>query len=316
MRNRFRRKLSRKNFTLMILSLIVVFCSGVVQLLQERGISTWEHLFDACAVADVASNADGYPMSVHVLDVGKADAIFITCEGKNIVIDAGETDIHKGMYEYLCRRNVKELDLLVLTHQHSDHVGCMAHIVRNLKVKKFMMPRLCDNVVQTFKSYERLLGALEQKNIKIITPEPGNTFFVGNLKIEVIAPIKQYRNTNNNSVVLKLTYKNKSFLFTGDASRESERDMIAAEYNLNADVLKVGHHGSKTSSSQAFLDKIRPTYAVISVGTDRNDLPKREVVERIKKSKIKTYRTDLNGTVVFATDGSDLKVFCEKGKYQ
>ncbi len=314
MKNKFRHKLNKRNLVLSIISLLVVFFSGVVQLLQERGIPVWDSLFDVCAVNDFSSQAEDYPMSVHVIDVGKADSIFITCEGKNILIDAGETDIHKGVYEYLRRRNIKELDFLVLTHQHSDHVGCMAHIVRNLRVKKFMMPNLKEDTIPTFKSYERLLLALDRKNMSISKPEPGSTFNIGNLKVDVLAPLKQYDNMNNNSVVLKLTYKEKSFLFTGDASRESERDMIAAGYNLKADVLKVGHHGSKTSSTQAFLNKVQPAYAVISVGEDRSKLPKKEIIDRLKKNNIKTYRTDLDGTVVIASDGYNLKFFCEKEK--
>lgn len=314
MRNKDRRKLEQRNFLLILTSLIVIFCAGIMQFFQENGIPVWDKLFDVCAVNDFSSNAEDYPMSVHVLDVGKADAIFITCEGKNILIDAGETDIHRQAYEYLQRRNVRVLDFLVLTHQHSDHVGCMAHIVDKLDVKTFMMPYLKDDMIPTFKSYERLLLALDRKDMKISKPEPGSSFNVGNLKVDILAPVAQYDDMNSNSVVLKLIYKNKSFLFTGDAGKESERDMIAMGYNLKADVLKVGHHGSKTATSQAFLNRVQPTYAVISVGEDRNKLPKKEIIDRLKKNNIKTYRTDLDGTVVFATDGDSLKFFCEKEK--
>lgn len=314
MRNKFRRKLDRRNFLILLMSLAVIFCAGVMQLLQERGIPAWEKLFDVCAVSDFSSSAEDYPMSVHVLDVGKADAIFVTCEGKNILIDAGETDIHKAAYEYLRRRNVKELDFLVLTHQHSDHVGCMAHIVDRLNVKSVTMPHLKDDMVPTLKSYERLLLALDRKNMKIKKPEPGSSFDIGSLKVDILGPVKQYDDMNSNSIVLKLTYKNRSFLFTGDAGKESERDMIAMGYNLKADVLKVGHHGSKTATSQAFLNRVQPSYAVISVGEDRNKLPKKEIIDRLKKNNIKTYRTDLDGTVVLATDGDNIKIFCEKEK--
>ena len=177
-----------------------------------------------------------------------------------------------------------------------------------------MMPYLKDDMIPTFKSYERLLLALDRKDMKISKPEPGSSFNIGNLKVDILAPVTQYDDMNSNSMVLKLTYKNKSFLFTGDAGKESERDMIAMGYNLKADVLKVGHHGSKTATSQAFLNRVQPTYAVISVGEDRNKLPKKEIIDRLKKNNIKTYRTDLDGTVVFATDGDSLKFFCEKEK--
>lgn len=292
---------------------IILFSTLLMLALQTYGIPVWRNAFKACGVTEFSSNADDYPMSVHVLDVGKADSIFITCEGKNILIDAGETSIYKVVNEYLRKLNVKNLDLLVLSHQHSDHVGSMSKIVDELNINSFMMPKLKDEIVPTFKSYEKLLVSLDKKNVKVDKPIPGTSYNIGEMKVDIFAPLKQYDDMNSNSIVFRITYKNRSFLFTGDAGKESEKDMIAAGFNLKADVLKVGHHGSKTSTSQSFLNSVRPTYAVISVGEDRNKLPKKEIINRLKENNIKIYRTDLDGTVTFATNGDDIKVFCEKG---
>lgn len=312
MQNNFKSVQKKKRLLILAISFMAIFSVAVIAIIEAFGIPVWSEIFKTCSVGEFSGTADDYPMTVHVLDVGKADCIFITCEGKNILIDAGETSIYKVVNEYLRKMKVKTIDQLILSHQHSDHVGGMCYVVDEFDVKAFMMPRLKDEMIPTFKSYERLLKALDKKGIKVERPEPGRVYYIGPMKIEILAPLCQYDNMNNNSVVIKITYKNRSFLFTGDAEKESERDMIAAGYDLKADVLKVGHHGSKTSTSQAFLNKVAPTYAVISVGEYKNKLPKKEILDRLEKNNIKVYRTDWVGTVIFATNGDDLNVFCEK----
>lgn len=314
MKNKFRAVQKRKEFLIILISFIIFLGAATISVIESFGTPVWKNVFNVCAVNEFSSCAEDYPMSVHVLDVGKADCIFITCDGKNILIDAGETSIYKFVNEYLRKMNVKTIDQLILTHQHSDHVGAMSYIVDEFNIKSFMMPKLKDDMVPTFKSYERLLSSLDKKGTKAERPKPGKSYDIGQMKIDILAPLSQYDDMNSNSVVLKITYKNKSFLFTGDAGKVSEKDMISAGFDLKADVLKVGHHGSKTATSQAFLNKVQPVYAAISVGEDRNKLPKKEIIERLKKNNIKIYRTDLDGTVVFATDGDDIKVFCEKEK--
>lgn len=314
MKNKFRAVQKRKEFLIILISFIIFLGAATISVIESFGTPVWKNIFNVCAVNEFSSCAEDYPMSVHVLDVGKADCIFITCDSKNILIDAGETSIYKFVNEYLRKMNVKTIDQLILTHQHSDHVGAMSYIVDEFNIKSFMMPKLKDDMVPTFKSYERLLTSLDKKGTKAERPKPGKSYDIGQMKIDILAPLSQYDDMNSNSVVLKITYKNKSFLFTGDAGKVSEKDMISAGFDLKVDVLKVGHHGSKTATSQAFLNKVQPVYAAISVGEDRNKLPKKEIIERLKKNNIKIYRTDLDGTVVFATDGDDIKVFCEKEK--
>ncbi len=276
------------------------------------GLFSFRDVFNACGLKEFSYNAEDYPMSVHVLDVGKADSIFITCEGKNVLIDAGEHNIYNYVNEYLRKMGVKTIDFLMLSHQHSDHAGGMSAIVEEFNINKFMMPKLRDDMIPTFRSYEKLLMALERKRISVSEPVPGTSFNVGKMSIEIFAPNNQYSDMNDNSIVTKVTYKNKSFLFTGDAGRHSENDMIAKGFNLKSDVLKVGHHGSRTSTTQQFLNSVAPKYAVISVGADRNNLPKKETVDRLKRNNINLYRTDLDGTVIFLTDGDKMEVITEK----
>lgn len=254
-----------------------------------------------------------YPMNVHFMDVGKADSILITCNDKNILIDAADKDISNSVVEYLERESVKKIDLVVVTHPHRDHIGQMAEVVRRFAIVRFIMPHLKDGVMSTTHTYEDLLHALDEKNISPQEPNPGSAFKVGDMNVEIFAPNEQYDNINNYSVVTKITYGNKSFLFTGDAEKESENDMIKAGYNLSADVLKVGHHGSKTSTTQNFLSAVKPQYAVISVGDDKNNLPKKETLNRLQKNNIEVLRTDVNGNVIFSTDGEKIEIFKQKG---
>ncbi len=305
--------LKKKDLIALLFSMGIIIIAAIISVIEAFGVPVWKNIFKVCAVNEYSYCADGYPMSVHILDVGKADSIFITCEGKNILIDAGETNLYNFVNEYLKKLHVKDIDQLILTHPHSDHVGSMSYIVDEFNIKSFIMPYLKEDMVPTFKSYERLLVSLDKKNIKVEKPTPEKSYNIGEMKIDVLGPVYQYDDMNSNSIVIKVTYKNKKFLFTGDAGTESEKDMISLGEDLTADVLKVGHHGSKTATSQAFLNRVQPLYAVISVGEDRNKLPKKEILNRLKKNNIKTYRTDLDGTVILATDGESLKIFCEEG---
>ncbi len=307
-------KMSKKKNKMIVISLV---CSVIVSLAltfgSTLGMPSWDDVFHAAKLTDFSYKSRDYDMSVHVIDVGKADSIYIRCKDKNILIDAGERDIYKTVNEYLRKNNVKELDLLVATHPHSDHIGGLPAIIDEFPIKRVIMPEIKEDMIPTSHSYENLLQALIRKNITAESPIPGTEFKIGDLSLTIIAPNSHYDNLNNYSVVIKAVYKNQSFLFTGDAEEGSERDILKKEFDLESTVLKVGHHGSKTSSSQAFLDKVNAKYAVISVGEDRNKLPKAQTVNRIKSMGTKLYRTDLDGTVIFLTDGEEIEVITEKG---
>lgn len=308
-------KISKKKNKLIAISLI---CSVVISLVltfgNVLGLPSWDNVFNAVGLMDFSYQSRSYDMSVHVIDVGKADSIYIRCKDKNILIDAGERDIYKSVNEYLRKNDVKELDLVVATHPHSDHIGGIPAIIDEFPIKRLIMPEIKEDMIPTSHSYENLLNALIRKNITVESPIPGTEFKLGDLSLTILAPNDYYDNLNNYSVVIKAQYKNQSFLLTGDAEEASERDILKREFDLKSTVLKVGHHGSKTSSSQAFLDKVDAKYAVISVGEDRNKLPKAQTVNRIKSMGTKLYRTDLDGTVIFLTDGDEMKIITEKGE--
>lgn len=251
----------------------------------------------------------GEELKVHFLDVGQGDSIFIELPtNETILIDASIKDASDKIINYLKEEKVSKIDYVFATHPHSDHIGGMSAVIKAFDIGQIYMPK----AVTTTKTYENLLLTIKDKNLKIKTAKAGNTIIdTDDLKLVVLAPNQDsYELLNNYSIVLKLTYKEKSFLFTGDAETLSEKEITG---DVEADVLKVGHHGSRTSTSQAFLNKVNPSYAVISVGLN-NDYkhPHQEVLDRLEKKNIKIYRTDQNGDIIFTTDGYNIDVKVEK----
>lgn len=250
-------------------------------------------------------------MKVHYIDVGKADSIFIELPNdETMLIDAGESYNGPTIEEYIKNLGYSTIDYLIATHPDSDHIGGMPHIINNFEIKSIYMPK----VVHTTKTYENLLNTIKDNELTVKTARTGVEILnEDNLKINMIAPNSEtYKNTNDYSAVIMITYGVKKFLFMGDAQILSEKEILASGVDVKADVLKVGHHGSETSSHQAFLDAVEAEYAVITVGYRKNyNLPSEKIVERLKDSGMTVFRTDLNGTIVITTNGIHLSIETE-----
>lgn len=249
-------------------------------------------------------------LTLHFLNVGQADAIFIqTPAGQNILVDAGNSSDANFIIEYLHKHNVTHIDHLVGTHPHADHIGGMATIINTFTIGKVYLPR----VLHTTKTYENLLLTIASNNLKVTPIAADLPLSIGaELTAVFIAPIRSYKEINDNSAVLRIEYGDTSFLLTGDAQAEAEADLLQAGLE-HADLLKVAHHGSATSTTSAFLKTVRPTYAVISVG--RNNvykLPHPEIVQRLAKSNVIVYRTDLHGTIIAVSDGNSITMYWEE----
>lgn len=253
-------------------------------------------------------------VSVSFIDVGKADAIFITCDDYNILIDAGEDYKADRVSSYLKRYNTEKLDLLVATHPDNDHIGGMSSIINDFEVKKFWQSEIDENVISQTYSYKNMLSSLQNKNITTEYKKSGDTYSLGDLTFTVLSPSKEYEDTNNSSLIIRLDYFGTSFLFTGDAETEAEQDLINNyQDNLQADVLKVSHHGSNNGSSYEFLQLVSPKYAVISVGDNTVNLPSKACIERLESNNIEILRTDLHGTVtISAKNDGEIKAHTEK----
>lgn len=246
---------------------------------------------------------------IHYIDVGQGDSIFIELPNhKSILIDAGEASSSEKIINYIKDLDYTKIDYVVSTHPHADHIGGLAKVIDTFDIGNIYMPK----VVATSKTYENLLTTISNKNLKIKTGKAGVEIIKEDeLEAVIVAPNKEkYPSYNNYSIVVKLIYGNTSYLFTGDAEEISENEI---KNNIDVDVLKVGHHGSNTSSSIEFLKRVTPEYAIISVGeNNKYNHPSESTIENLKKYTNNIYRTDLNGTIILTSDGEKIEIKTEK----
>lgn len=261
----------------------------------------------------VSSEATGETgsISVYYLDVGQGDSELICLPtGENILIDAGLSEGADKLTAYLSQLGVQKIDYLIATHPHADHIGGMAKVISKFEVGKVYVPKVADSQVPTTRVYENMLDAVKKKGLRLTQGKAGMMVLEqDNTRLEFLAPVEEkYDDLNNYSIVAKLTFGQRTFLFTGDAEKESEQQMLKKySDNLRCDVLKVGHHGSSSSTSANFLKAVSPKYAVISCGKD-NDYghPHKEVLSRLSAAKAEVYRTDEQGTILASSNGTDL----------
>jgi len=238
---------------------------------------------------------------VAFLDVGQGDSMLIWSRDNAILIDGGDTNQGNTVLEYLRLGGIGRLDYVIATHPHRDHIGGLVTVLGRVEVGQVIMP----DVVHTTTAFENLIAVIDNNQIPVVIPEAGEEFAAGIINFTVLGPLPGHRNLNDASIVLRLNHGDTAFLFTGDVEAAGERALLASGMCLQADVLKVGHHGSRTSSTAAFLDAVSPGVAVITVGSGNQfGHPHGEVLQRLYERNIAVYRTDEMGTVVMATDGS------------
>lgn len=255
----------------------------------------------------------GNNIVVHFLDVGQGDSEFIELpNGECMLIDSGTAEYSQTVIESIEEYGYTSVDYVVATHPHADHIGGMSEIIESFDIGEVYMPKASAST----KTFENLLTAVSDKGLTVNTAKAGVEIYSDStLKMEFLAPVNSdYEDLNNYSAVLKITYGGNSFLFTGDAEDVSEAEMLDDNYNLlNSDVLKVGHHGSSSSSTAEFLSAVNPEYAVISCGADNSyGHPHNEAVERLTDIGAEVYRTDKQGTITVTCDGNDgFNISCE-----
>lgn len=244
-------------------------------------------------------------LQVHFIDVGQGDSILIQVNNKNLLIDSGPNKSEDKLKKYLKKLNISKFDYIIATHPHEDHIGNMSYIINNFDVLNFYAPK----VENSTKAFETMVESLIRKDLKIKVLKANiKSIDLGkNIVVDVFSPLSNsYEDLNNYSPIVKISYGNTSFLFTGDAEELSENEVLNAGFDLKCDVLKIGHHGSSSSTSENFLKASNPSIAVISVGEDNTyGHPTDTVLSRLKETKI--YRTDINGNIVITSDGLSLK---------
>lgn len=253
--------------------------------------------------------ADG--MKVHFIDVGQADSILVQSDEATMLIDGGNNADAEAVVDYIKSQNIERLDYVIGTHPHEDHIGGLDAVIESFDIGAVYMPK----AMSTTKTFEDVLKAISKKGLKINTPIPGTNIDLGRAVFTILAPNgESYESTNNYSIVIKLTNGKNSFLFTGDAESISEKEVMGKGFDLSAEVLKVGHHGSTTSTTKEFLDMVNPRYAIISAGKDNQyGHPHKEILDRLKKKNIIVYRTDESGTIIASSDGESI-TFSENAK--
>jgi competence protein ComEC len=240
-------------------------------------------------------------LMVFFLDVGQADSILIRSQNEYMLIDAGNNEDGDKLVSYFNTLGIKDFKYVVGTHAHEDHIGGMDNIIKSFKIENFYMP----DAITSTATFMDVLDALEKKKVSFVTPKEGTVLKLGDSSIEVLYVGSSKEDLNDTSIVLKLTYQDTSFLFMGDATSNVEKEIL--NKNLSSTVLKVGHHGSKYSSSAAFLAKVRPKYSVISVAKANEYYhPHGVVIDKLRKLNSEILRTDELGTIVALSDGKNV----------
>ncbi|MGL4772336.1 MAG: ComEC/Rec2 family competence protein [Clostridium sp.] len=245
--------------------------------------------------------------TVHYINVGQGDCILIEVNNKTLLIDAGPKEERNNVISYLNKESIKKLDYIIATHPHEDHIGNMSEVIKNYDVGDFYAPK----ITNTTKSFERMVDALKDKNKKInVIKEGTDSIDLGkNTKVKVFSPsIDKYDNLNNYSPIIKIEYGDTSFLFTGDAEKEVEDYVLKFKDELNCDVIKLGHHGSSSSSSPNFIKQVSPSTAIISCGKDNKyGHPHKETLSTLQKYDINYFITVEEGSIIVKSDGKKIK---------
>lgn len=250
---------------------------------------------------------DGY-LTVHFLDVGQADCALLESDGEFMLIDGGNRDDGQFVVSYLEQQGVEELNTVVCTHAHEDHVGGLPSVLAVYPTERLYSP----TKTYASKVYDDFMYYADQQRLDVMIPAPGETFTVGGAQVLVLGPVMSYAETNDTSIILRVDYGESSFLFTGDMETAAENDMLDHWGEENAhifqvDVLKVGHHGSNTSTGYRFLHEVDPTYGVISVGEGNSyGHPHEEPMSRLNQAGVSLFRTDELGTVIATTNGDEI----------
>lgn len=293
-----------KSAIIICLVFILAFVSFSITYSSSFGLPSWNEIFAFLGVSESLDSA----ISFSFINVGSADACYIKCGDKNILIDGGTSLSSDRLCAYLRRNGCTHLDAIIVSHPDSDHIGGIPSVIDEFGTNVVYESNLNEKLIPETTEYSNYQNSIIENNISVIKPKIPSSETIGDIKLNFISPSTEYSSTNDNSLVLRLEYKEISALFTGDISEKVEEDLINSDIELKSDILKVPHHGSKTSSTEEFLQSVSPQISVVSVGLSDNTLPDGITMARINKFSGALYRTDRDNTVVINSDGRTLSV--------
>lgn len=290
---------------LLLLLLLLTGCTTAAPAVTEPSIAPTETIAVTLPPETEPTEPEVEGLYVHFIDVGQADCMLLECNGNFAIVDGGNAADGQKVVDYLAEQGVESLDLLVATHPHEDHIGGLPYVLENYPVENFWSSEIPYSNGNT----TSLLNAAAGQHLTFHVPEIGEVFELGDATITMIGPVHmKYEDVNNISLVLMVQYGDIRFLLTGDMEREAEADLLASGADVKADVLKVGHHGSYTSTSYHFLREVAPTYGVICVGSN-NDYghPHNDPMSRLRDAEVIVLRTDRMYDIVAYTDGQHIE---------
>lgn len=304
-------QLTKKQKKLLAYAVVITIIGVIVYILDFTGVSSISEIKNVFGAIDGVKPV-GSDFAVYYLDVGQSDCTIVICDDKVLMIDCGTYNQLNTIRQSIHSLEIDEIDYMLITHQHDDHMGSAVDLISNLTVKNFIMPRLAESNNVTSKTYNVLINTLNSKNINKIPAQDCKSFMLGDALVEILSPVTQSNNLNNMSVVLKITYGNTEFLFQGDAESKIENDLLRSDFDIDVDVLKVGHHGSKTSSTDKYLDATSPQIAIFSSGYGNNyGHPNGTILERFEQKGITAFSTFLNGDITVSSDGKIITVYTQ-----
>lgn len=295
---------------LVTIVLIVIFCISINIILGFNLVSL-NDLYCKLGVIDGIEKQDS-DFTVYYLDVGQSDCSIVICDNKVMMIDSGSKSSYIKIRGALLALGIDKIDYLVVTHPHDDHMGNAADIIKKYNVENIIMPKIAsENQVDTL-TYSDLISSIANHDVNPMTVNVGDKISFGRANIDFFAPFEQNDNLNNMSIVLKVNFGETSFLFQGDAENSIEKQLLSSDMDVSADVIKVGHHGSNTSSSEKYLDVVNPSIAVVSCGADNSfKHPNKQTIDLLEKQDVNTYVTAYNGNITITSDGKSVDVICE-----
>lgn len=264
------------------------------------------------------SNVEGI-LYVHMIDCGQGDSFLFEQNGKYGLIDCGTRSTGKDVVYYLQKQGVSKLQFIVGTHQHDDHIGGMYDVLNSFKCEKVYLPD--ENGLATSQWYMKLLNKIKEDNIKLVNPKVNTKFKLGDAVFRVVGQLSSEAagsNLNEYSTVIKVSFGKMDILMTGDAESKAEKAMLEnSKISLECEILKLGHHGSNTSTSEKFLDEVNPEYGLISCETGNSYAhPSTETMKNLKKRKVKVYRTDEQGDIVLTVTSDSVSFNKKPGDYK